>query len=182
MKYTHCLGGVCGGSLVSPRVVITAYHCAVAAQGTSVSACDHSDGKRLALLGRHSIYQLDHIIVPIIKALYPPIPWLQEDDYTSHDLLLYLLASPVKYNNKVSPICLPEPHAEFGGMKATATGWGRTDKPSISKTQSPVLKAVELTVSNRKYKNKKVLGTELEVKQKLYQDPCSGDSGNVTCF
>jgi len=177
-----CAGGVCGGSLVSPRVVLSAYHCAVSVQGTSTVACDHSDGQRVAILGRHSIHQMDHVTIPIIKAHYPDNAWLRDGDYDSHDIVLYQLAKPAEYSNKVSPICLPEPGAEFGGQKAIAAGWGRTNKPSISVSQSPVLKAVELTVSDKKFQNKFVLGTKLEKRDGLYQDPCSGDSGGPLMY
>jgi len=177
-----CAGGVCGGSLVSPRVVLSAYHCAVSVHGTSTIACDHSDGQRVALLGRHDAGVLDHITIPIIKAYYPENAWLRDGDITSHDLVLYLLKEAAKYTNKVSPICLPEPNAEFGGMKAIAAGWGRTNKPEISEEQSRVLKAVTLTVSTKIYNNIYVLGTELSKKDGMFQDPCSGDSGGPLMY
>merc|ERR1719481_2271933 len=46
-----CAGTVCGGALVSPRVVLSAFHCATDLRGRSDRVCDHSDGRRLALVG-----------------------------------------------------------------------------------------------------------------------------------
>jgi len=175
--------GPCAGTLVSPRVVLSAFHCTVNARKSHTESCDHSDGKRLAVLGRHEI--LPHIMssyktIPIIKVFTPPnAPFTLNDD-KSHDFSLLLLKHPAEYSSKVSPICLPEPHAEFGGLKATAAGWGITDY--VKKEQSPVLKSVDLTVDPVEYRHNKMFGTKLSMKENQYQDPCSGDSGGPLMY
>ena len=83
----------------------------------------------------------------------------------------------VKFDDTIRPICLPQPWEEFGGEKAIAAGWGRFAKPTVNEGQSPVLKKVLLTVSNKKYRHKKMFGTILSMRDNQYQDPCSGDSG-----
>merc|ERR1719481_931844 len=54
--------GLCVGSLVSPHIVLTSYHCAIdftepvwdpKARERVYKPCDHSDGERKAFLGRH---------------------------------------------------------------------------------------------------------------------------------
>jgi len=176
-----CAGTVCGGALVSPRVVLSAFHCATKLHGRSDRVCDHSDGKRLALVGRHNQYWGGEA-VPIIKAHHPPNAELWAHQLSSHDFLLYELARPVVFSDTVGTICLPEPGADFSGEKVIAAGWGRTDGPSISTDQSPVLKAVELRVSRRKYQHKYLFGTEVIKKDGKYQDPCSGDSGGPLMY
>ena len=184
LKLNNVLQGItCAGSLVSPRVVLSAYHCAVPIRSRSRRPCDHSDGERLAVLGLHEYrpWRLeDYKTIPIIKALYPPHAGVRKHEYDSHDFVLFVLSSPAKYSTTVSPICLPRSNAEYSGAKAVAAGWGRTHKPSISPWPSPVLKAVRLTVSRKKYKHKKIFGTILSKKEDLYQDPCAGDSGDFT--
>ena len=81
------------------------------------------------------------------------------------------------FTDTISPICLPEPNLEFGGEKAIAAGWGRFHKPNISGEQSAVLRKVWLTVSKKRYRHKKMFGTNVTLKDDHYQDPCSGDSG-----
>jgi len=176
-----CAGKVCGGVLVSPRVVLSAFHCAIPYDSPyQTYPCDHSDGRTVALLGMHyNGDQEDRI--PIVEVYYPRNPNRVGRDYSSHDFVLYRLAKPARYTNKVGPICLPEPNSEYGGEKATAAGWGRTYGPSTSH-QSPFLKKVELRVNPKRYKHKYVFGTKLEKIGGVYQDPCSGDSGGPLMF
>ena len=117
--------------------------------------------------------------IPIIQVLAPPHAPLTDDD-RSHDFALLVLQYPAKFHNKVSPICLPEPYAEFGGQRAIAAGWGRFAKPWVNTNQSPFLRMVELSVSPKRYSHTKMFGTVLSMKEDAYQDPCSGDSGNFS--
>jgi len=180
-----CPGGLCAGTLVSPRVILTAFHCTVAMNGDNSQPCDHSDGKRLAVFARHE-FRLENLssyyTIPVIKVFSPPNAPLNRHDYSTHDFALLYLKHPAKYSGRVSPICLPQPHAEYSGLSAIAAGWGRTGKPSVSTLQSPVLKMVQLTVSPKKYRHTKMFGTELSKKEHQYQDPCSGDSGGPLMF
>jgi len=185
---TGCAGGRCGGALVSPKVVLSAYHCAV--PKGYYRPCDLSDGKAFALVGMHkwwnNWWKGDYEDkIPIIKALYPPNAPLQtgwRGDNDSHDFLIYVLKTPAVYTNKVSPICLPQPNAEFGGQKAIAAGWGRTKPRWISTSHSRKLKSVELTVSPRRFRHKLMFGTNVEKINGVYQDPCAGDSGGPLMF
>jgi len=176
-----CPDNECAGSLVSPSVILSAYHCAVPFGRNK--ACDHSDGRRLAELGVHNVWnRADLQVISIIDVLFPPYAGLRSSNYKTHDFALFVLKKPALYNSNVSPICLPIPNADHGGVKAVAAGWGRTNKPSISKWPSNVLKVVDLRVSRKKYKHKKIFGTILYKKQNLYQDPCAGDSGGPLMY
>ena len=115
--------------------------------------------------------------IPVIEARSPPNAWLTLEDYDSHDLAMVILKHPAKYDDYVRPICLPHLNAEHGGKFAVAAGWGRTDKPSVSRHQSPRLKSVRLKVDSWKYMHGFMFGTFLSKKFNKYQDPCSGDSG-----
>jgi len=182
-----CPRSLCAGTLVSPKVVLSAYHCTVTIGDPSNQACDHSDGKRLAVLGSH-VFQYQHLHtyekIPVIQVLAPPhAPLDPYDDRTDdHDFALLVLQYPAKFNYKVSPICLPEPNAEFGGQKAIAAGWGRFAKPSVSTRQSPYLRMVKLSVSPKRYNHTKMFGTVLSMKEDEYQDPCAGDSGGPLMY
>merc|ERR1711942_77561 len=181
-----CVGGLCGGTLVSPRVILSAFHCTIPWYNhDQTQPCDHSDGKRLAVLGRHEILYhriREYKTIPVIKVFAPPHANLRSYDDRTHDFALLLLQHPAKYTHKVSPICLPEPNAEFGGLTATAAGWGRFEPHTVNTNQSPVLRAVDLKVSDKKYRKRKLFGTEVSKKDDRYQDPCSGDSGGPLMY
>ena len=162
-------------------MVLSAYHCTVTIGDPSNQACDHSDGKRLAVLGSH-VFQYQHLHtyekIPVIQVLAPPHAHLDPYDDRTHDFALLVLQYSAKFHNKVSPICLPEPYAEFGGQRAIAAGWGRFAKPSVNTGQSPFLRMVPLGVSPKRYRHTKMFGTVLSKREHEYQDPCSGDSGD----
>ena len=166
---------------MSPKVILSAFHCTVDNAGDPTKSCDHSDGKRVAVFGRHEFHYhriSSYYTIPVIKVLSPPhTPMTTHDDRT-HDFALLLLQHPAKYSGTVSPICLPQPHDEFSDLAAIAAGWGRTDKATVNAQQSPVLRMVQLTVSPKKYRHTKMFGTILSKKEHQYQDPCSGDSGH----
>ena len=79
----------------------------------------------------------------------------------------------------MSPICLPAPDQEFTGVTAVAAGWGRYAPPDVSRTQSKVLRWVNLVVSAKRYSTHKMFGTILSKIGNKYMDVCSGDSGKV---
>ena len=128
--------------------------------GKQTTPCDHSDEKRLAVLGRHEFKFRDlskYYTIPIIQVKTPPHVWFTFRDKESHDFALLILKEPVKFSRRVNPICLPHPNQDFGGKKALAAGWGRTDKHSVNPRQSLMLQKVWLTVSTKKYKIRKCL-------------------------
>ena len=90
---------------------------------------------------------------------------------------MVILKRPAVWSDNVRPICLPPEKKEYGGKTAIAAGWGRTDNPEISTSQSPVLKSLKLTVDKKKFTKYKMFGTKTLKKDGVYQDPCSGDSG-----
>jgi len=168
----------CAGTIISPRILLTAFHCTYNnSKQQDKKPCDHSDEKRLAYFGVHTITKenkKEMLSIPIIDVKYPPSAGLKEKDFDSHDLAILVLKFPLDYSSTIRPICLPKPGEEFYGRSVTAAGWGMTDKDS---GQSKVLNVVQLRVSEKRYKHHKMFGTELSKFENKYRDPCSGDSG-----
>merc|ERR1712142_1232094 len=181
IKY-GCVGGTCGGALISDRLVLTAYHCTHPSK--SKKPCDHSDKKRLAIMGQLELHNKKStentgIAIPVIKVIYPEHDHAgfdpKEDSIEDHDFAMYLLETPVKFTDNIQPICLPQQGQEFAGEIAIVAGWGYTE--SIKKV-TDVLRKVNLTVSDKQYDHRKMFGTKLEKNADgEYMDPCAGDSG-----
>jgi len=159
-------GHGCGGALVSPKVVLSAYH------------CQYHKGKLwkngTAILGAHMNpgWSQSDIRIPYNDVRHPPF------EEFKHDFLLIVLDKPAKMSDNVKTICLPPPNSNYGGSFAVAAGWGRFAKPDVSKNQSPVLRKVTLEVSPKVYRNSFFFGTLLKNNSDgEWMDPCSGDSG-----
>jgi len=187
-----CPQGVCGGTLISPRLVASAYHCSYypGPGGDSSKPCDYSDNKRLAVLGQHEIDRFlisrgVYYTIPIIAAKYPNHgkQVFTLNRYDTHDFVLFVLKTPARLSRTVQPICLPVQGQDFSGEIAVAAGWGRTTIPQVSRAQSPVLMAVNLTVDDKRYRHYNFFGTRLEKNSRgVYKDPCVGDSGGPLMY
>merc|ERR1712142_293859 len=178
-----CVRGLCGGALVSPKIVLTAFHCTVTiGDRWATKPCDHSDGKRMAILGANTINMYDvkynpskYNMIPVVEARNPPNAPFMSWTLKSHDFAMLVLKYPAKYDEYVRPICLPYPGAEYGNRVAIAAGWGRTGHNSGH--TSPKLKAVYLKVNPKQYEHRYIFGTFTVKKDNKWQDPCGGDSG-----
>ena len=131
----------------------------------------------MAYPGRHE-FILDKLpsyeAIPIIDVKYPPNQGLRKADPKSHDIAMYVLKHPA---HNIRPICLPSPGEKFAGKIATAAGWGTTKRDHRSR-QSPVLRKVDLEVSDKLYDHRSMFGTLLKKNGNgLYKDLCAGDSG-----
>jgi len=103
----------CGGSLINDRYVATAAHC----------TAGRTPSRLQVLLGDHRISVADgetrHTVAEI----------KDHPSYTNYrngfDISLLRLATPVTYNTKIAPVCLPTAGQTYAGAQAIATGFGR---------------------------------------------------------
>ena len=93
-----CTGGtVCGATIISPRLLASAFHCTINSKRSRTEPCDHSDGRRYAIVGSHDL-QAGGLRVPITEVRYPPGAPFREGSTESHDFALMVLQQPLKWS------------------------------------------------------------------------------------
>lgn len=116
--------GMCGGVLLSSRVVITAAHCT-----------DHSTSSEI-VLGAHFIFmnepsQQRFIVRPENYIVHPGF----DARMLYNDIVLLVLPTALTFSRYIQPINLPPPEMSektFEGEIATVSGWGRFTDSSNS--------------------------------------------------
>ncbi|CAH1406145.1 unnamed protein product [Nezara viridula] len=127
---------ICGGSIITPRHVLTAARCLVGRNASQV----------LIAVGEHKLSKID--ITKLIQSILLSVHQLYDNanGVTVNDIGLVTTNKEIQYTSSVSPICFPTRRLYLDNHNAmiTVVGWGKTSPTSI--TNSDDLLEVDLTV------------------------------------
>ncbi|XP_011183617.1 uncharacterized protein LOC105212916 isoform X6 [Zeugodacus cucurbitae] len=174
---TRGRGGIsshwCGAVLISSRHLLTAAHC----------LAGYPKGAYLVRLGDHYANIAESSEVDSFIENWYVHEKFRDATHMNNDIAVVVLKTPVKFNDYIQPVCLPNKGAALEeNRKCTISGWGSI-KSGVS-TPSNILRAAELPIlSDEVCKQKHVYGSSLT--EGMFcagymdesVDACDGDSG-----
>ncbi|KAJ8256637.1 hypothetical protein COCON_G00187890 [Conger conger] len=168
-------GHVCGASLINDRWLVTAAHCVQDSSKVKYS----QPGVWEAYLGLHKQGEMGEFTEK--RNIKRVIDHPYYNSYTfDNDIALMELSSPVSFNKRITPICLPSSSHDFPyGKSVWITGWGATREGGYG---ASVLQKAQVRIINGTVCNK-LMGNQITSRMMCAGvlsggvDACQGDSG-----
>ncbi|XP_077494488.1 venom peptide isomerase heavy chain-like [Amblyomma americanum] len=164
---------LCGGSIISSNVILTAAHCVSYLFG---------EGDAVVVI---VFYNSTKKLTGVRTYAESMMPHPQYDPVHSYDVALLKLQEPLKFDAFVKPICLPTHKIRVQGKPLLGAGWGRIGVGNKSSTRLlyTELHALEDIICSISTKGRKLEGTDQElvvgpsICTNEMKSTCKGDSG-----
>jgi len=143
IAYFQARGGMCGGSIINERHILTAAHCLLEDDGTTLRPLNAS----YVVVGVHNIKYYDITEeggerIPIEKfIMHPNYTVFPNEKGLENDIAILVLKSNITFiKDQIAEIELPTGKENRDiGQHATVIGWGRTIPGDNSSTSSVLL-------------------------------------------
>jgi secreted trypsin-like serine protease len=176
-------GFICGGSLISTKLIVTAAHCVHYKKDPIIRKAEDA----LFYIGKHNLESLaekNYIVSSVNQFIIHP-SWDYKDDRYDADIAMVVLTKTISFSKFIQPICLwttTNSYDDLIGNRGVVAGWGKTEFNAVSTSapkysELPVVNEatclrsnkafIELTSDRTFCAGNKIEGT----------GPCSGDSG-----
>ena len=102
----------CGGSIVDSKTIVTAAHCFM------------DEGQKWGVKVRAGTVDAHNGGQVVDVAKFVSYPKKMDPNTNEHDIMILKLATPLKFNDNVKPVCLATKDPK-DGAKCYISGWGR---------------------------------------------------------
>lgn len=141
--YFHNDQFICGGSLVSTRLVVTAAHC-IQDKNSNVAKKPEDSIFYVGKSNIDSLLKESHYVVSVTQQLIVHPDWSSTSQQYDSDIAIAVLVKTVTFNKFVKPICIwreTSSYRDIVGQYGTVGGWGKTEFDAIH-TSEPLFAAV----------------------------------------
>jgi hypothetical protein len=175
---------ICGGSLISAKLVITAAHCVQSKFSKSIRKAEDST----FYIGKTNIDSLigeSNYVTSNADQLIIHPDWNSATSQYDSDIAIAVLVKTIIYNKFIKPICIwrqSNSYRDMIGQHGIVAGWGKTEVNAIS-TASPMFASIPVVdgetclLSDKRFSAIASKKTFCAGVKNLSQGPCNGDSG-----
>ncbi|KAG5681575.1 hypothetical protein PVAND_010994 [Polypedilum vanderplanki] len=184
--YYKTMGFICGGTLVSTKIVITAAHCVQDKQTVEIRKASDST----FYIGKYSLNALNEVgyIDSGVTSFHINPQWNPNDRRYDGDLAIAVLSRTVEFADNIRPICIwpqSNSHTDLVGKRGLIAGWGITETGSLS--EKPMFLSLPVVDDAECLRSKPAFAeitskSNFCVGDKTGRAPCQGDSGGAFAF